>query len=71
MNETMENSSPGFLEGAEVARSRRTAQPGFEEQLPLLEKDLELKKKLTVALIVIFSVFIGGMIVGAVLGVFV
>ncbi len=63
--------APGFLEGTEVARARRVSQPGFEEQMPLLERDIELKKKLTVALIVIFSVFFGGMIAGAVLGIFV
>lgn len=70
MDETS-TQTPGFLEGAEVARSRRLSQPGFEEQTPLLERDMELKKKLMVALIVIFSVFLGGMAAGAVLGVFV
>lgn len=46
-------------------------QPGFELQLPLLEQEPEVKKKLTVALLVIFGVFFGGMIAGAVLGIFV
>ncbi len=70
MNETTQNTTPGFLQGTEVARYR-PVQPGFDEQLPLLEKDLELKKKLYIALVVIFSVFIGGMILGAALGFFV
>lgn len=60
---------PAFLEGTEVAR--RHTQPGFEEQLPLLERDLELKKKLGIALLVIFSVFLGGMLIGAGVGYFV
>jgi hypothetical protein len=70
MNETTQNTTPGFLQGTEVARHRPVSQPGFDEQLPLLEKDLELKKKLYIALVVIFSVFIGGMILGAALGFF-
>lgn len=70
MNETTEH-APGFLEGAEVARSKSLSQPGFEDQMPLLERDIELKKKLMVAFIVIFAVFLGGMAVGAVLGIFV
>ncbi len=60
---------PSFLEGTEVAS--RPRQPGFEEQLPLLERDLELKKKLTIAIVVIFSVFFAGMLIGAAVGVFI
>lgn len=63
--------APGFMYGAEVARMNSAEQPGFELQLPLLEQEPEVKKKLTVALLVIFGVFFGGMIAGAVLGIFV
>jgi hypothetical protein len=71
MDETGAHTTPEFLEGAEVASARRRRQPGFAEQLPLLEQDLELKKKLTVAVTVIASVFLGGLVAGAVLGYFV
>ncbi len=71
MNETIDQSMPGFLEGTEVARARRLSQPGFDGQLSLLEKDMELKKKLTIALLVVFGVFFAGMLLGAALGVFV
>lgn len=71
MDEMMQNSAPGFREGTEVARYSPRPQPGFDEQLPLLEKDMELKRKLTIALVVIFSVFVVGMLIGALLGYFV
>ena len=71
MDETANQPAPGFLEGTEVARARRLRQPGFDQQLPLLEKDMELKKKLTISLLVVFGVFFAGMALGAVLGVFV
>jgi F0F1-type ATP synthase assembly protein I len=71
MVETVDQSAPGFLEGTEVARSKRINQPGFDEQLPLLERDKELKKKLAVAIIVISAVFLAGIIAGAILGIFV
>ena len=71
MDGTEENARPGFIHGTEVACSKRYAQPGFDGQLPLLERELGLKKKLMVALTVIFSVFLGGMIAGAVMGLFV
>ena len=61
----------GFLHGTEVARVSSTEQPGFELQLPLLEQEPEVKKKLFIALAVIFGVFLAGMIVGAVLGIFI
>lgn len=67
--EAKSGARPAFLEGTEVARARR--QPGFEEQLPLLERDLELKKKLGISLLVIFSIFFGGMLVGACVGYFI
>lgn len=62
---------PGFLLGSEVARSARLRQPAFDEQLSLLEQQAELKKKIYLAVIVIASVFVAGMIAGAVLGIFV
>ena len=71
MDGTEENMRPGFRQGTEVACSKRYAQPGFNGQLPLLERERGLKKKLMVALLVISSVFLGGMIVGAVVGLFV
>ena len=66
-----ENTRPGFIHGTEVAQSKRRRQPGFEDQLPLLEREQGLKKKLTMALVVILSVFFTGMVLGAVLGIFV
>ena len=71
MDGTEENTRPGFMQGTEVACSKRYAQPGFDGQLSLLEREQGLKKKLMVALLVISSVFLGGMIAGAVLGIFV
>jgi len=67
--ESNTSTRPSFLEGTEVAS--RPRQPGFEEQLPLLERDLELKKKLMIALVVIFSVFAAAMQIGAAVGVFI
>lgn len=69
--DTENNATPGFMYGTEVARVNPMEQPGFELQLPLLEQEPEVKKKLTVALLVIFGVFFAGMIAGAVLGIFV
>jgi len=71
MDGTVENQRPGFIHGTEVARSRRYAQPGFNGQLPLLEREPGLRKKLAVAFIIIGSVFMGGMIAGAVAGLFI
>ena len=62
---------PAFLVGTEVASARRLRQPGFDRQLSLLEQDYDLRNKLKIALIVIFSVFVAGIVVGAVVGVFV
>jgi hypothetical protein len=61
---------PGFLHGSEVARPVET-QPAFDEQLPLPGREQSLKKKLEVALIVIFSVFLAGMAAGAAVGYFI
>ncbi len=71
MDGTEENTRPGFIQGTEVACSKRYAQPGFDGQLPLLKREQGLTKKLMVALIVISSVFMGGMIAGAVVRLFV
>ena len=71
MDGLFDDSKPGFLEGTEVARARSRIQPGFDEQLELLKTDAELKKKLSIALVVIFAVFFGGMALGAVLGIFI
>lgn len=62
---------PGFLLGSEVAASARLRQPAFEGQLSLLEQQAEVRKKVYMALIVVTSVFLAGMIAGAVLGIFV
>jgi len=62
---------PGFLQGTEVARVDAMNQPGFELQLPLLEQEPAVKKKLGMALLIIFGVFLAGMILGAVLGIFI
>jgi hypothetical protein len=71
MDGSFNDSKPGFLEGTEVARVRQRIQPGFDEQLELLKRDVELKKKLAIALLVIFAVFLGGMAIGALLGIFI
>jgi len=71
MDGTEENTRPGFIQGTEVACSKRYTQPGFDGQLPLLERELGLKKKLMVAFLVISSVFLGGMIAGAAVRLFV
>jgi hypothetical protein len=68
---TENKTQPGFLYGTEVARVNPVEQPGFELQLPLLEQEPEVKKKLLVAFMVIFGVFLAGMIIGAILGIFV
>lgn len=62
---------PGFLLGSEVAASARLRQPAFDGQLSLLEQQAEVRKKVYMALIVVTSVFLAGMIAGAVLGIFV
>lgn len=71
MDETQDQPTPGFIQGTEVARVNPVQQPGFELQLPLLEQEPEVKKKLATALLIIFGVFFAGMIIGAVLGIFV
>jgi hypothetical protein len=71
MNGTDNKQAPGFLQGTEVASVNPVQQPGFELQLPLLEQEPEVKKKLGTALLIIFGVFFAGMILGAVLGIFV
>lgn len=63
--------SPGFLVGSEVARARHIDQPGFEDQLSLLDRDRSLKRKLFIAVSVVMGVFIGGMIAGAIVGVWI
>ncbi len=71
MNGIENKSTPGFLHGTEVARIDSFEQPGFELQLPLLEQEPEVKRKLKTALLTIFGVFFAGMIAGAILGIFV
>jgi hypothetical protein len=71
MDRSIDDSKPGFLEGAEVARAKPRVQPGFDEQLQLLKTDAELKRKISIALLVILGVFVGGMALGAVLGIFI
>ena len=62
---------PGFRYGTEVARVNSAEQPVFELQLPLLEQEPEVRKKLLIAITVIFAVFLAGLILGAVLGIFI
>ncbi len=71
MNGTEDRAAPGFIHGAEVARVNPAQQPGFELQLPLLQQEPQVKRKLTTALLIIFGVFFAGMAVGAVLGIFI
>lgn len=66
-----DETTPGFLQGTEVARANPMEQPGFELQLPLLEQEPEVRKKLMVALLVVFGVFLAGMAAGAVVGIFI
>ncbi|MBU1671591.1 MAG: hypothetical protein KKF41_00420 [Actinobacteria bacterium] len=66
-----EQAVPGFLVGSEVARARHIEQPGFEDQLSLLDRDQGLKRKVFIAMSVVLGVFIGGMIAGAVVGIWI
>jgi uncharacterized protein with NAD-binding domain and iron-sulfur cluster len=66
-----EPESPGFLVGSEVARARHIDQPGFEDQLSLLDRDQGLKRKMFIAVSVVLVVFIGGMIAGAIVGIWI
>jgi F0F1-type ATP synthase assembly protein I len=64
-----QSGSPFFREGTEVAKARRIR--NTEGQLSLLAPEPDLRRKLLIATAVILSVFIAGMIVGALLGIFV
>jgi F0F1-type ATP synthase assembly protein I len=61
--------APFFREGTEVAKARRYR--NTEGQLSLLAPEPGLRRKVMIAAVVIASVFIAGMIAGAVLGIFV
>jgi hypothetical protein len=54
-----------------VAHARRIDQPGFDGQMSLLGQDTALKRKVITALIIVMSVFVAGLIIGAVAGVFI
>lgn len=72
MEEGGEYRGPDFKHGTEVARSSRLSyQPGFDSQMTLIDVTPGLKKKLITAFVVIFSVFLGGMVLGAVAGFFI
>lgn len=60
---------PRFLEGSQVASYEPPVQPGFDDQLPLMQRDEELKSKLKISILVILSFFMGGMAIGAVAGI--
>jgi len=63
--------SPTFLYGVEVATSKRFKFKESEVQLSLLEQEEELRRKLFLAVLVVFSVFFAGLICGAILGFFI
>jgi hypothetical protein len=69
MDDREQGDAPFFREGTEVAKARRVR--NTEGQLSLLAPEPDLRRKLIIATAVIFSVFIVGMIAGAVLGIFV
>jgi len=69
MNDREQSGAPFFREGTEVAKARRVR--STEGQLSLLAPEADLRRKLLIATAVILSVFIAGMISGAVLGIFV
>ena len=69
MDDMEQGDAPFFREGAEVAKARRIR--NTEGQLSLLAPEPDLRRKLIIAAVVILSVFVAGMIAGAVLGVFV
>lgn len=71
MVEESGNPNTPFLHGTEVAHSRRIDQPGFYGQMSLLEQETALKRKVFTALIVVASVFVAGLIAGAVVGIFI
>jgi hypothetical protein len=67
MDERGRQSEPYFKEGTEVAKARRLM--NSEAQLSLLAPEPDLRRKLVIAAAVILSIFIAGMIFGAVLGI--
>ena len=68
MDDREQGDAPFFREGNEVAKARRVR--NTEGQLSLLAPEPDLRRKLIIATAVILSVFILGMIAGAVLGIF-
>lgn len=54
-----------------MARARHIDQPGIEDQLSLLDRDRGLKRKMFIAVSVVLGVFIGGMIAGAIVGIWI
>jgi hypothetical protein len=71
MPETSDGGKMPFLLGTEVAHARRIDQPGFDGQMSLLGQETALKRKVITAVIVIMSVFVAGLILGAVAGIFI
>jgi hypothetical protein len=69
MDDRERSGAPYFLQGTEVAKARSIR--NTEGQLSLLAPEPDLRRKLIIATAVILSVFIVGMIAGAVLGIFV
>jgi len=68
---TKKGTVPSFLEGIEVAVSKRVRLLEYNGQLSLLEDDSELRRKLTLAFAIVTSVFFAGILTGIVLGFFV
>lgn len=71
MSDTQRETGPVFRYGFEVAQSPKHRQPGFEDQLPLLQTELALRKKLMIAGLVILSAFMAGMLAGIIAGFFI
>ncbi|MBK5092592.1 MAG: hypothetical protein JJE48_03635 [Actinobacteria bacterium] len=69
MDYSEERDAPFFREGTEVAEAGRVR--NTEGQLSLLAPEPGLRRKLLISAGVIVSVFVVGMIAGAVLGIFV
>ena len=60
-----------YLLGTEVAHARRIDQPGFDGQMSLLGQETALRKKVITAVIVVLSVFVAGLMIGALAGYFI
>ncbi|MDD5748469.1 MAG: hypothetical protein PHP64_05435 [Actinomycetota bacterium] len=64
-------SKPSFLEGEEVAVSKRLKLKDSGDQLPFPEEEQEVRKKFQVAILIVTSVFLVGIFTGVILGFFI